>query len=153
MSKGRDNKGSGGASAPPGPGPSLEDAEEMTLMMFVNSIAAFARHLPEHKVVELAGIMLREQAQLNGFLSDAVDPEKIKLNPVWGIKVIGSDGAIGQVLGPKLPPSNDLQEITKHVMALALVTSPLPRAILRAYGCNYEFVQGSDPDKSNIIVQ
>ena len=118
--------------------------EEAIFEGLIGMLSVLAPHVPEQKLWQLAEYVLLEQEKLvTEFLPLIGDEEKLKSRPVWGVKLTGPDGGQGHVLGFKHPKlcASDGTLILGHIQVLSLVTSPIVRAVLRAYGFEYSFVE------------
>jgi len=112
-------------------------------------LLGFAPHLSGEEAVMLAEQAILEGAQLAPVLDDAAPgSEGLRANPRWGFKIVRvSDGAEGVVVAPKqLTPESSLAEVAHCVNTIALATSIVARATLRAWGYRLDFFQtASDP--------
>lgn len=139
----QDHNDGGGAAegAAPERGVPLSSAE---LLAF--GIQMFAPHLTEEQLVELTRIMLREQPQTDQIYASAVDPKLRKQHSIWGLRIFLKKQQVGEVTAPKKAElTMQPHEVIAHATVVALLDSPRARALIRAYGLNYDFFQRRGP--------
>lgn len=122
-------------------------------MVLGQSIRLSAPHLTDEQAEHIAKHVIVEQEKLQEFLERMIPGSPAQLaHPDWGVQIFGPDGGEGIFRGPKHPGGCDYpQAPLEHVQVLSLVTSPLARGVLRAFGFKYHFVEAKSRDTKLII--
>lgn len=129
-----------GAGAPPAPGP-----EVIAMVQVVASVVKLLIPTCADEIaIQCAQMSVVETGPLGEILEDLQGQNAID-NPGWGLKLnhqaLGEQGVL--ISGPKNmhPGSVDLNSALRTVQVLAITTSPMARAVLRALGFQLNFVQ------------
>jgi hypothetical protein len=151
-----------------------DDEETGTVQEVEMSQEEFGRMLMEHMTHEVSGALERytnlgeelrlaharaivqEQFQImDEVLPTLVEPELVREYPTIIIKVVGPNGQHGSVAVPKsLTGQDDPGQGLYSAFMLALLSTPIARALLRVNGFQYTFAQSKTPvsQKGRIIM-
>lgn len=117
------------------------------------TLHALAPHLAPDMVDMLVQQTLHEQAMLGRVIEDALPTsESAKKYPFWGYRIVNARGESGVVRIPKDLASLDMQQIAHAAALVGLLTSPVARGVLYAYGYRLEFAQFPPPVEAPKIV-
>jgi hypothetical protein len=126
------------------------DAQGVAMLSPV--LAAYAPFLSPERVQEIALQCVRQQQQLGQVIEDGANPQSRTPYPIWGLKLRGGQGGEGVSKCPKdLGQAKSLDQALHHATVIALVTSPVARAVLLAHGFTLEFFQAPE-DKPQLVV-
>lgn len=117
------------------------------------SIRLSAPHLTDEQAEFLARVVIAEQEKLQPFLETMIPGSELQQKyGDWGIQLEGPDGGVGAIRGPKQAgESKHASAVLEHTQVLAVVTSPLVRGVLRAFGFKYHFIQAKSGSSQLII--
>jgi hypothetical protein len=117
------------------------------------AIMQSAPHLTAGPALHIANFVMQEQEQLQAFLGlQSPDNPACREYADWVVQLEGPDGGKGSFHGPKQPGSSkDPMAVLAHIGVLGVVTSPLLRGVLRAYGFKYHFAQMRGKDQKIVI--
>jgi hypothetical protein len=154
-----EKKSNGGAEGAPPSDTQHVQMEREVVEGMAQAIGAFVPPtMPRDALLSLAAQVIAEGAILGRALEDAsYGHENATKHPQWAAVVL-SQGEKVQIQGPKRIPiggprttQQDIDQVLCSVTVLALLTSPIARAVLRAHGYDIAFGQRGAP-KPNIIV-
>jgi hypothetical protein len=122
--------------------------------MVADTLAALAPHLTPEIVQTIALQVMGEQAQLAPVLHDLIlGNPNMELHPILAMRLIDGQNNIGTITAPKtLARPHTLSEAAMLGHMLAMVTSPIARAFLYAYGYRLEFGQTAPPTPKPLII-
>lgn len=93
----------------------------------------------------LAEQAVGEQLQIATQIIPTLRGDAVEKYPTIGVQVWDPKGKKGMIKAPKrIGPATELGDAIHFAMVSALLTTPGPRTILRAYGFNYSFVQSPE---------
>ena len=161
---GRGNGGGGGrrGAPPPSPAQAQEMAQahaELRAMAAITAkvVRGFAPHITVEQSIELAEQAILEGQQLAPMLDDAVPGSPgLAMAPRWGYSVknmMSVEQTEGRVIAPKqLDENSSMEDVVRHAQTLALATSIVGRAVLRAWGYKLEFFQAKPAKEGKILL-
>jgi hypothetical protein len=135
-------------------GPTQEQLQEMLMHQIASEVAAglsmWMPNLSERVRNEHAMAAAREQfSVLEQILPTLVDPNTLAQYPTIMVVIEGKDGKQGNIACPKrIAPNQPIDLMLNSAFTLALLQSPLVRALLRLNGYKYTFQQSNTPAKS-----
>jgi hypothetical protein len=153
----------GNGQKPPAPG--SDDAlvqEEFARM--ISGIAEVVHALAPHLNAEQAGQLTMQAVTEASNISHAIDDsvpgsEAASKHPGWGFQILlppkkkgDPPQVVGIVHAPKDVRGTQPHEVVAHATVLAIATSPLARAVLRAHGYAIAFFQGPRKEQQGRIV-
>ena len=153
MSK-RDKRDNG---KPPPQQPQMDEvaARELAHMaaMTAQVLRGFAPHLTDEQALMLSQQAIIEGNALAPVLEHAVPgTEEFEKHPRWGIRVTRVvDNMTGVIVAPKqITAETPMDQVMHSVNVIALATSVVGRALLRAWGYKLDFFQ-TGPEQPTIL--
>jgi len=122
--------------------------------MVAETLQALAPHLTPEIVQTIALQVMGEQAALAPVLQDLMPGNPtMEAHPILVMRLIDGLNNIGTITAPKtLARPHTLSEAAMLGHMLAMVTSPVARGFLYAYGYRLEFGQTAPPPPKPLII-